>query len=118
MSDSSLIETRNKGSRRLWEQSCRCIVGGGQAHKRPVDIMKLGGPSFAARGKGARFWDVDGNEYLDYLLAYGPIVLGHCDPDVNEFVKADRRPQPGRPRDRDSGQVHRLLSHARAQGDR
>ncbi len=87
MSDSNLIETRNKESRRLWERSCQCIVGGGQAHKRPVDIMKLGGPSFAARGKGARFWDVDGNEYLDYLLGYGPIVLGHCDPEVNQAVR-------------------------------
>ncbi len=87
MLDSDLIEKRNLRSRQLWERSCRSIVGGGQAHKRPVDIMKLGGPSFAARGKGARFWDVDGHEYLDYLLGYGPIVLGHCDPRINEAVR-------------------------------
>jgi glutamate-1-semialdehyde aminotransferase len=87
MPNVSFIETRNKQSRRLWERSCQCIVGGGQAHKRPVEIMMLGGPSFAARGRGARFWDVDGNEYLDYLLGYGPIVLGHCDPQVNEAVR-------------------------------
>jgi glutamate-1-semialdehyde 2,1-aminomutase len=85
--EENLIQTRNRKSRDLWERSCRSIVGGGQAHKRPVDIMKLGGPSFAARGRGARFWDVDGNEYLDYLLGYGPIVLGHCDPAVNEAVR-------------------------------
>lgn len=87
MLDTRLVETRNSGSRRLWERSCQCLVGGGQAHKRPVEIMKLGGPSFAVRGKGARFWDVDGNEYLDYLLGYGPIVLGHCDPEVNAAVR-------------------------------
>jgi glutamate-1-semialdehyde aminotransferase len=85
--DANVIQTRNRRSRELWERSCRSIVGGGQAHKRPVDIMKLGGPSFIARARGARFWDVDGNEYLDYLLGYGPIVLGHSDPAVNEAVR-------------------------------
>lgn len=81
------IQTRNAKSRRMWDRSCQVIVGGGQAHKRPVDIMKLGGPSFIARARGGRFWDVDDNEYLDFLLGYGPIVLGHCDPDVNEAVR-------------------------------
>lgn len=85
--DEQFIQTRNRKSRELWERSCNVIVGGGQAHKRPVDIMMLGGPSFAARAEGARFWDVDGHEYLDYLLGYGPIVLGHSDPDVNEAVR-------------------------------
>jgi glutamate-1-semialdehyde aminotransferase len=85
--DEQFIQTRNRQSRALWDRSNRVIVGGGQAHKRPVDIMQLGGPSFAARARGARFWDVDGNEYLDYLLAYGPIVLGHSDPEVNEAVR-------------------------------
>ena len=85
--DEQFIQTRNRKSRQLWERSNRVIVGGGQGHKRPVDIMVLGGPAFAAQARGARFWDVDGNEYIDYLLAYGPIVLGHSDPDVNEAVR-------------------------------
>jgi glutamate-1-semialdehyde aminotransferase len=80
-------QERNRTSRELWERSCRVIVGGGQAHKRPVDLMKLGGPAFIARARGAKFWDVDGNEYVDYLLGYGPIVLGHSDPDVNEAIR-------------------------------
>jgi len=78
---------RNVRSRELWERSCKVIVGGGQAHKRPVDIMKLGGPAFAARASGSRMWDVDGNEYIDFLLGYGPIVLGHAHPAVNEAVR-------------------------------
>ena len=40
-----------------------------------------GEPFVAARGKGARVWDVDGHEYLDYVLSWGPLVLGHA-PDV------------------------------------
>lgn len=40
-----------------------------------------GEPFVAARGKGARVWDADGNEYIDYVLSWGPLVLGHA-PDV------------------------------------
>src|SRR5437867_49418 len=36
------------------------------------------------RAQGAYVWDADGRRYVDYLLAWGPIVLGHCDPRVNE----------------------------------
>ncbi len=35
-------------------------------------------PLVAARGQGSRVWDVDGNEYIDLNMAYGPLVLGHC----------------------------------------
>ena len=40
-----------------------------------------GEPFVVARGKGARIWDADGNEYLDFVLSWGPLVLGHA-PDV------------------------------------
>lgn len=40
-----------------------------------------GEPFVAARGKGACVWDADGNEYIDYVLSWGPLVLGHA-PDV------------------------------------
>lgn len=39
-----------------------------------------------SKGKGAYIWDVDGNRYLDYRLAFGPIILGHADPRVNKKV--------------------------------
>ncbi|MFP4353643.1 MAG: aminotransferase class III-fold pyridoxal phosphate-dependent enzyme [Phycisphaerae bacterium] len=77
----------NPVSRQLWGESCSLIVGGGQAHKRPVKYMYRGGPAFAVRAKGSRFWDADGREYIDYLLSYGPIVIGHCDPRVNAAVR-------------------------------
>ena len=42
---------------------------------------------FVKKGKGARLWDLDGNEYIDYRLGYGPAILGHC----NEIVDAAAR---------------------------
>jgi glutamate-1-semialdehyde 2,1-aminomutase len=39
-------------------------------------------PVYGERARGARVWDVDGNSYLDFILAYGTIILGHADPDV------------------------------------
>jgi glutamate-1-semialdehyde 2,1-aminomutase len=41
-----------------------------------------GDPVVAAKGEGARIWDVDGNEYIDYVLSWGPLVLGHAHPMV------------------------------------
>jgi glutamate-1-semialdehyde 2,1-aminomutase len=42
---------------------------------------------FVDHGKGARLWDIDGNEYIDYRLGYGPAILGHCHPDVDAAAR-------------------------------
>jgi glutamate-1-semialdehyde 2,1-aminomutase len=42
---------------------------------------------YAARGKGARVWDIDGNEYIDYRLGYGPVILGYADDRVDQAVR-------------------------------
>lgn len=42
---------------------------------------------YVERGKGARIWDIDGNEYIDYRLAYGPIILGYGDRRVDEAAR-------------------------------
>ena len=42
---------------------------------------------YVARGKGGRFWDIDGNEYIDYRLGYGPAILGYADDRVDEAAK-------------------------------
>jgi glutamate-1-semialdehyde 2,1-aminomutase len=47
-----------------------------------------GEPFVVERGEGARIWDVDGNEYLDYVLSWGPLVLGHAAPEVLEALRA------------------------------
>ena len=41
-----------------------------------------GDPFFVARGEGARLWDVDGREYIDYVLSWGPLIFGHAHPAV------------------------------------
>ncbi len=79
-------EKLNPQSRRLWEKANRLIVGGGQAHKRHVLYLARGGPAFFTRAKGAYVYDADDREYIDYLLGYGPIVLGHCDYEFNALV--------------------------------
>ena len=51
--------------------------------KRPFDSF----PTFISRARGATIWDVDGNEYVDFLLGYGPVILGHNHPEVQEAVR-------------------------------
>ena len=55
----------------------------------PVRAFKgVGGtPRFIARGKGSRMWDVDSNQYIDYVGSWGPLILGHCHPDVMRAVQ-------------------------------
>ncbi|MBU1914416.1 MAG: aminotransferase class III-fold pyridoxal phosphate-dependent enzyme, partial [Candidatus Thermoplasmatota archaeon] len=45
-------------------------------------------PRFIRGGKGSKMWDVDGNEYVDYCMAFGPLILGHAPPPVVSAVKA------------------------------
>jgi glutamate-1-semialdehyde 2,1-aminomutase len=45
-----------------------------------------GAPSFIARAEGSRFWDLEGNEYVDMMCSWGPIVLGHLHPEVEQAV--------------------------------
>jgi len=46
-----------------------------------------GKPLFIARGAGARIWDLDGNAFLDYVMSWGPLILGHAHPKVVEAVR-------------------------------
>ena len=43
---------------------------------------------YVKRGKGARVWDIDDNEYIDYRLAYGPVILGYADARVDAAATA------------------------------
>ena len=45
------------------------------------------GPKFFSRSKGAYFWDIDENKYVDYMCAYGPMILGYNDPNVDKAVR-------------------------------
>ena len=46
---------------------------------------------YVDRGKGGRVWDIDGNEYVDLRLGYGPVMLGHADPRVDDYVNERMR---------------------------
>jgi glutamate-1-semialdehyde 2,1-aminomutase len=46
-----------------------------------------GNPVYFERGQGSRVWDIDGNEYIDYVGSWGPLILGHAHPAVVEAVK-------------------------------
>lgn len=73
----------------LRERSRRVVPGGMYGHMR-ADAMGAAYPQFFARGAGARIWDVDGKEYVDLMCAWGPIVLGHNHPGVEEAVARGR----------------------------
>src|ERR1035438_7691393 len=46
-----------------------------------------GPPRFLTRGQGAHVWDADGRRYIDYVGSWGPLILGHADPDVVQAVQ-------------------------------
>jgi glutamate-1-semialdehyde-2,1-aminomutase len=56
--------------------------------KAPNQFVRGVTPVYIERAEGCRMWDVDGNEYVDFPLALGPIILGHKDPDVDAAVRA------------------------------
>jgi len=72
---------RNEKSAQLFEEARRFIPGGINTSIRVLPV-----PLVFARARGARIWDVDGNEYIDYHAAFGPPILGHCHPKVQERV--------------------------------
>ena len=73
-------------SEELFAQAQKYIPGGVNSPVR--SFRAVGGtPPFLARGAGSRVWDVDGNEYIDFLGSWGPLVLGHSHPAVVEAVK-------------------------------
>ena len=80
-----------KRSEHLFKESLNHIPGGVNS---PVRAFRgVGGqPFFAERAAGSRVWDVDGNEYIDYVGTWGPAILGHAHQSIIEAVKdaADR----------------------------
>lgn len=74
-------------SERLHEEALQYIVGGVNSPSRSYKAVGGGAPVVMERGQGAYFWDVDGNQYIDYLAAYGPIITGHAHPHITEAIK-------------------------------
>ena len=64
--------------------------------KGPGQYVNGVAPKYLKRGKGSHVWDVDGNEYLDYNMAIGPLSLGYAYPRVDEAIIAQLKDADGR----------------------
>jgi len=70
----------------LFKEAQRLIPGGVNSPVRAY--RSVGGtPRFIARGEGSVIWDVDDNHYIDYVLSWGPLILGHAHPDVVDALR-------------------------------
>ncbi|QTD43376.1 glutamate-1-semialdehyde 2,1-aminomutase [Sporosarcina sp. Te-1] len=73
-------------SEEIYREACEHIVGGVNSPSRGYKAVGGGAPTVMERAEGAYFWDVDGNKYIDYLGAYGPIITGHAHPHITEAI--------------------------------
>ena len=65
------------------------IPGGMYGHMSTYRMLPEGYPQYFQRGEGCRLWDVDGNEYIDFMCSYGPMIAGYANPRVR--AAADRQ---------------------------
>ena len=70
----------------LFDQACSLVPGGVLGARKPTDFIKGEYPIFLESGKGCRLTDVDGNEFVDFLCGYGPIILGYREEEVDRAV--------------------------------
>ena len=80
----------NQRNKQLIERARRVIPGGMYGHQSTAILPDVY-PQFFTRAEGARLWDADGNEYIDYMCAFGPNLLGYRHPAVEAAVSAQRR---------------------------
>jgi glutamate-1-semialdehyde 2,1-aminomutase len=69
-------------------ERARIVIPGGMYGHQAVGGLPAEYPQFMRGGRGARIWDADGNEYVDLMCSYGPVILGHQHPAVEEAARA------------------------------
>jgi len=69
-------------SRKLFQEAVKVLPGGVSSPVRAIKPY----PFYASHAKGSRIIDIDGNEYIDYCMGYGPLLLGHNHPAIQEAV--------------------------------
>lgn len=75
-------------SKELFKRATKVIPQGVYGHFNSATTIPGSYPYFVAKAKGSHFWDVDGNDYIDYVCAYGPMILGYAHDRVDEaFAK-------------------------------
>ena len=72
-------------SRELYEKSCQVMPGGVNSPVRAYRSVGMT-PRFIERASGSKIYDVDGNEYIDYVGSWGPMILGHARPEVVDAI--------------------------------
>ena len=84
-------------SQAAFAEAKQYIPGGVNSPVR--SFRSVGGvPPVIAKGSGSKLTDIDGNEYIDYVLSYGPLLLGHAHPQVTEAIQtAAPKAHPGAP---------------------
>jgi glutamate-1-semialdehyde 2,1-aminomutase len=80
------VDTKTDRSRSLFERALEVTPGGVHSDVRGLPCWEPY-PIFVDRGKGSKIYDVDGNEYIDYRLAYGPLILGHAHSKIIDAVR-------------------------------
>lgn len=78
------------GSEKLFQRAKACIPGGVNSPVRAFASVGMT-PRFIKKAVGDRIWDVEGNEYIDYIGSWGPMLLGHSNPIVSEAVERAAR---------------------------
>lgn len=76
----------NSADASLRARAARVVPGGMWGHQNAAKLPSRY-PQFFARAQGTRIWDVDGNAYTDFMCSWGPIILGHHAPEVEEAVR-------------------------------
>jgi glutamate-1-semialdehyde aminotransferase len=75
-------------SRRLYQRARKIFLGGTQTISKQAERYDAEFfPTYIDHAEGCRLWDIDGNEYVDYVMALGPIILGYCHPVVDQAVR-------------------------------
>ncbi|MBA2873681.1 glutamate-1-semialdehyde 2,1-aminomutase [Thermaerobacillus caldiproteolyticus] len=73
-------------SKEAYQEAVQLLPGGVNSPVRAFKSVNMT-PIFMERGQGSKIYDVDGNEYIDYVLSWGPLILGHANPRVVEALK-------------------------------
>jgi glutamate-1-semialdehyde 2,1-aminomutase len=73
-------------STQAFEEAKKYIPGGVNSPVRAFRSVGMN-PLYIEKGEGSKVWDIDGNEYIDYIMSWGPLMLGHAHPDVIEAIQ-------------------------------
>ena len=80
-----------KENMKLFKRGAKVIPGGIYGHQTPALMVPGEYPYYSTSSKGCRYWDIDGNEFIDYMCGYGPMVVGYQNPQIEKAVDQQRK---------------------------